>query len=314
MFAAFSFVIMMFNLPLPGGTTGHAVGVGIAAVVLGPWAAMVAVSIALLIQAVFFGDGGLTTLGANCLNMAIVGSGVAYGVYYLVAGQSALTARRRVIAAALAGYVAINVSALLTAVELGVQPLWFHSDDGVPLYAPYPLSIAIPAMMIGHLSVAGLAEAVVCGGLVAYLQKSNIDILKLTTSTPTDHQSPHQSGWLISRKLWAILGFLMVLSPIGLVASGVAWSEWGAADFGNPEMRQQIAHASGNQLLPVEVPAGLKSLAGVWSAPLVGYKVAVLPEYVAYVLSAVLGGGVVILASLFIGWFLRKLRTRSPTV
>jgi cobalt/nickel transport system permease protein len=243
-----------------------------------------------------------------------VGSGVAYGVYHLVAGQSALTARRRVIAAALAGYVAINVSALLTAVELGVQPLWFHSDDGVPLYAPYPLSIAIPAMMIGHLGVAGLAEAIVCGGLVAYLQKSNIDLLKLTTSSPNKLESPGENGWLISRKLWAILGLLMVLSPLGLVASGVAWSEWGAEDFVNPEIRQQIAHASGNQALPVEVPVDLKRLASVWSAPLADYTVAALPDYVAYVLSAVLGGGVVILSSLFIGWFIGKLRTRSPTV
>src|SRR5450755_3345709 len=77
-FSAFSFVVMMFNLPLPGGTTGHAVGMGIAAIVLGPWASILALSIALTIQAAFFGDGGITALGANCFNMAIVGSLVAY--------------------------------------------------------------------------------------------------------------------------------------------------------------------------------------------------------------------------------------------
>src|SRR6266702_2003296 len=59
-FAAFSFLIMMFNLPLPGGTTGHAVGVTIATIVLGPWAAILTVSTALLVQAIFFGDGGIT--------------------------------------------------------------------------------------------------------------------------------------------------------------------------------------------------------------------------------------------------------------
>ena len=57
LFAAFSFVVMMFNLPLPGGTTGHAVGMAVAAIVLGPWASILAISIALTIQAVFFGDG-----------------------------------------------------------------------------------------------------------------------------------------------------------------------------------------------------------------------------------------------------------------
>ena len=90
-FAAFSFVIMMFNLPLPGGTTGHAVGMGVAAIVLGPWGSMLAISVALLIQALFFGDGGVTAFGANCFNMAIVGSLVAYWVYRAISGRQALT-------------------------------------------------------------------------------------------------------------------------------------------------------------------------------------------------------------------------------
>src|SRR5512132_4403492 len=109
--AAFSFVIMMFNLPLPGGTTGHAVGVGLAAVVLGPWASMLAVSMALIIQAIFFGDGGITAIGANCFNMAVVGSGTAYVVYRLVSGKTPIESPRRVFAAGAAGYAAINVAA-----------------------------------------------------------------------------------------------------------------------------------------------------------------------------------------------------------
>src|SRR5215467_9456850 len=81
MFAAFSFVVMMFNIPLPGGTTGHAVGVTIAAIVLGPWGAIIAISVALFIQALFFGDGGITTFGANSFNMAVAGSLVSYVIY-----------------------------------------------------------------------------------------------------------------------------------------------------------------------------------------------------------------------------------------
>ena len=137
-FAAFSFLVMMINLPLPGGTTGHALGVAIASIVLGPWASILAISIALLIQALFFGDGGVTTLGANCFNMAIVGSLVAYLVYRLLAGRAAITAPRRVVAAALAGYTAINAAAFCAAVELGIQPLLFRDPSGAPLYAPYP--------------------------------------------------------------------------------------------------------------------------------------------------------------------------------
>ena len=70
--AAFSFVLMMFNIPLPGGTTGHAVGGTLLAIALGPWAAVIGISVVLLIQALFFGDGGLMAFGANCFNMAIV--------------------------------------------------------------------------------------------------------------------------------------------------------------------------------------------------------------------------------------------------
>src|SRR5580704_16991187 len=102
-FAAFSFVIMMFNLPLPGGTTGHAVGMGIASIVLGPWASIIAISVALAIQAVFFGDGGITAIGANCFNMAIAGSLVAYAVYRLLCRGAAIGSLRRVYAAGIAG-------------------------------------------------------------------------------------------------------------------------------------------------------------------------------------------------------------------
>ena len=66
--AAFSFVIMMFNVPIPGGSTGHAVGGVLVAILLGPWAAMIAITVALVIQALLFGDGGITAIGANCFN------------------------------------------------------------------------------------------------------------------------------------------------------------------------------------------------------------------------------------------------------
>src|SRR5215831_8413255 len=159
-FAAFSFVIMMFNLPLPGGTTGHALGITIATIVLGPSGAILSISIALTIQALFFGDGGISTLGANCFNMAIVGALIAYCSYRLIADGAPICAKRRVVAAAVAGYLAMNAAALAAAIEFGIQPSLFHDAAGTPLYAPYPLRIAIPAVMIGHLAFLGIAEAV----------------------------------------------------------------------------------------------------------------------------------------------------------
>ncbi len=73
--AAFSFLIMMFNVPIPGGTTGHAVGGVLVAILLGPWAACIAVTVALVVQALLFGDGGI-----HCAGCEFVQYGVRTGV------------------------------------------------------------------------------------------------------------------------------------------------------------------------------------------------------------------------------------------
>jgi cobalt/nickel transport system permease protein len=305
--AALSFVIMMFNLPLPGGTTGHAVGVAIATIILGPWASILAISIALSIQAVFFGDGGITTLGANCFNMAIVGSLVAYAVYRLAAGRAAITSSRRVVAAALAGYMAINASALCAAVEFGIQPLFFKDPNGAPLYAPYPLSIAIPAMMIGHLTFAGLAELVLSAGVVAYFQRTNPSLLKLTA--PGDLAAEEETAgagrqtiWRTVRPLWMGLALLMVLTPLGILAAGTAWGEWSARDFSSVQARQQMAMASRHTAPPAQPPRGLARLSSLWTAPFPQYAPSfVRRPAVGYALSAMFGSGAIILVSLAAG-------------
>jgi cobalt/nickel transport system permease protein len=312
--SAFCFVIMMFNIPLPGGTTGHAVGVGAATVVLGPWASMLAVSIALLIQAVFFGDGGITTLGANCFNMAIVGSLVAHLVYRVAAGRSAITSSRRVFAAGFAGYAAINVAALFTAGELGIQPIFFKDASGAPLYAPYALHIAIPAMMLGHLTFAGLAELFVSGGVVAYLQRTNPALLGQRPSIKVDQARPDPpSGWGTMRPLWIRLALLMLLTPLGILAAGTAWGEWSAKDFSDPQMRQQITTASGNVAPPSQQPQGLARLSSLWSAPFPQYA----PSFVhrpafGYVMSAVFGSGLILGSFLLIARLAERRDVGAP--
>jgi len=226
LFAAFSFVIMMFNLPLPGGTTGHAIGVGISTVVLGPCAAMLAISIALVIQALFFGDGGVTAIGANCFNMAVGGSLAAYLVYTAIAARSSPLSSRRVIGAGAAGYVACNLAAFLAAIELGIQPALYKDPSGTPLYCPYPLHIAIPAMMIGHITVAGLAELIVSAGLVAFLQKRDPQLLRTGSGRRSGISTPTHPQHKALRPLWFGLSVLMVLTPLGIPATGSAWGEW----------------------------------------------------------------------------------------
>jgi len=267
---------------------------------------MLAISIALVIQAVFFGDGGITAIGANCFNMAIAGSLVSYAVYRLVSGHSPIESPRRVVAAALSGYLAINFSALLAAIEFGIQPLLYHDASGSPLYAPYPLHIAIPAMMIGHLTVAGLAEMVVSAGVVAYLQRAEPLLLRKTApgallSRPGD--SEPSGTWSATKPLWIALAILMILTPLGILAAGSAWGEWSPEDFSNPAARQQIASASSSQLPPAQAPAGLQRMASFWTAPMPRYAPAFLksPGF-GYMLSAVSGTGLIILVFLFAGW------------
>ena len=176
--AAFSFVIMMFNVPIPGGSTGHAVGGVLVAILLGPWAAMIAITVALVIQALLFGDGGITAIGANCFNMAVVIPFVGYYAYTLIGGKAPTDSRRRVIAAFIAGYVGINVAAFLAGVEFGLQPHLCHTAAGQSLYCPYGLKIAVSAMAGEHLLVFGWVEALVTALVVKYLQKQAPELLR----------------------------------------------------------------------------------------------------------------------------------------
>ena len=315
-FSALSFIVMMFNLPLPGGTTGHAVGVATAAIVLGPWGAILSISMALIIQALLFGDGGITAIGANCFNMAIAGALVAYAVYRLIAGRAAIGAHRRVIAAGAAGYIAINVSALLAAIEFGLQPMLFHDAMGAPLYAPYPLRIAIPAMMIGHLTIAGLAETILAAGVVAYLQKADPELLEATApGAARPGASKVQASWRRTRPLWVSLGVLLALTPIGIVAAGSAWGEWSPADFANEAVRRQIARASGSVEPPASAPRGLRLLADVWTSPMPRYSAPFLRSAAfGYLLSAMTGAGLIILAWVFFSWLQRRVRNGAGGV
>lgn len=293
--AAFSFVVMMFNIPIPDGTTAHAVGGGLIAILLGPWAACIAVSVALLIQALFFGDGGLLAFPANAFNMAVVLPFVSYGVYRLLTRNTALTSSRRVWAGAVGAYVGLNASALVAAIEFGIQPDLFHTADGTPLYAPFHLSQTIPAMMFAHLIIAGVIEGVLTAGVVAYLQRANVPLLRINapevpltpaevTRTPV---SPLRAGLLT-------LGIMAVISPLGLLAPGGAFGEDAPEDL---DLAKYDLDA---------VPAGLKDYTDFWGNTLLpGYGDG---SWWQYILSAVIGIAVVAVLVGGLAWVLRRVR------
>ncbi|GAA2395998.1 cobalt transporter CbiM [Dactylosporangium salmoneum] len=293
--AAFSFVVMMFNIPIPDGTTAHAVGGGLIAILLGPWAACIAVSIALLIQALFFGDGGILAFPANAFNMAVVLPFVAYWTYRLLTRNASLTSGRRVWAGAVGAYVGLNASALAAAVEFGIQPDLFHKADGTPLYAPFHLSQTIPAMMLAHLIIAGVVEGALTGGVVAYLQRANVPLLRINApEVPLTDAEVQRRPVSPVRAALVTLGIMALISPLGLLAPGGAFGEDAPEDLDLAKYKLGA------------VPEGLQRYTDFWGRTL-------LPDYGGgswwqYILSAFIG--VVVVAAVVFGltWLIGRLR------
>ena len=214
--ASLSFLLMMFNVPIPGGTTAHAVGGVLLSILIGPYAASLALTVALLLQALLFGDGGILALGANIFNMAIAMPFVGYAVYHFFRKQNHETAGVLV-----GSYVGINVAAFLTAIELGIQPI-IATQGGEPLYNPYGLAVTIPAMMATHLTIAGAVE--VFFTYVIYRFVKQVAPQELYTPTSVNTTS-------FVKKIRYILIALVVLSPLGLLAEGTAFGEWSADEL-----------------------------------------------------------------------------------
>ena len=260
--AAFSFVVMMFNVPVIGGSTGHAVGATLIAIILGPWAAVIAISIALFIQAGLFGDGGITAIGANCFNMAVVAPFVGYYLFRLVAGDEP-SSGRRVLASGVAAYVALVAASIVAGFMFGIQPYLAHTASGQALYAPYKLGVAVPAMALEHLLFFGWVEAIVTMGVVAALAKSEPALLETKPAARP------------MRWLWAGLGVLILLTPIGALAPGTAWGEWGGG-----QLKAAIGYT----------PANLESLGGLWRSAMPGYATpGVSNALLGYLVAAIVG-------------------------
>lgn len=150
---AFCFVAMMIMLPLPGGTSAHVTGIALLALLFGVWTSFLSVSVVLLIQALLFGAGGVTALPVNALAMGLAGSAAARVAYRL------LRRLHEGFALVSAGWLSVNVSALLLALALGLQPVIAHTEEGQPLFFPFGLSVTLPAMMIPH-ALIGVGEGV----------------------------------------------------------------------------------------------------------------------------------------------------------
>lgn len=150
--AALSFVLMMVAIPIPGGSSVHASGICLLAVLFGVWAAFLAVSLVLLIQALLFGTGGITSLPLNALAMGLAGGAAAWCSF------RSLRRLNETAALAIAAWLSVMVPALLVALALGLQPLIASLPDGTPLFFPFGLSVTLPAVLVPH-ALLGVGEA-----------------------------------------------------------------------------------------------------------------------------------------------------------
>lgn len=160
------FVAQMLNFPIGGGTTGHLLGVALAAFLLGPWGALVIISVILVIQALIFGDGGLTAMGLNIMNMAVIGSLVAWGTIRI------FPKKHEKLAVPIAAWTSVFVASIFAAIELSTS---YSISGGI-----YGISatIAFPSML-GYHAVIGIGEGVITGAIVYYLAKVAPETLKM---------------------------------------------------------------------------------------------------------------------------------------
>ncbi len=174
--AAFVFAAQMLNFPIAGGTSGHFLGAALAAILLGPWVACVAMAVVISIQAFVFADGGITALGANILNMGVIG---ALLVGYLMLWTRDLLPKSRTVflgIAAVGAWTAVMAGALATSIELGLS-------------GTVPFATVLPAMLGVHALIA-IGEAVITVAAVGAVLALRPDLIAVRDLTPAETGFP----------------------------------------------------------------------------------------------------------------------------
>ncbi len=172
--AAGIFAIMSMNIPVPFGSSGHMVGAAMVAIIfMSPWAAVIVIALVLMIQGLFFGDGGITTMGANIINMGICGGFVGYygwrALYKPQMGSdgvlkgSGILGKHKWLSIGIASWVAIFLAAVLAALEMA-------------LAGTFPLGLGL-LYMGGFHAMIGIFEAIITVIVIASLEKVRPDLL-----------------------------------------------------------------------------------------------------------------------------------------
>ena len=220
---AFIFAAQMINFPVAGGTSGHLLGGTLAAVVLdSPWAGTLCIATVLIIQAVLFADGGITALGANILNMAVIGVWVGWILTQTLQRLFGGSKGRLPLAAGIAAAVSVVVAAIACAIELALS-------------GTASLAIVLPAMTGVHILI-GIGEGLITGGVLTYLATARPDLL------PGEQQQ--FKGWLVP-----VVSIFLIAGVLSLFAS--AWPD------GLEKVAENIGFINLGEKVRVTVPTPL---------------------------------------------------------
>lgn len=258
--SAFVFAAQMLNFPVVGGTSGHLIGAVLVAVLLGPSAAVVVMSSVLILQCLMFADGGITALGANMFNMAMVAPFVGYAVYKLVRQIMGTSERARFTAIAFASWISTVAASVACAGQLAAS--------GTAQW-----SVVFPAMAGVHMLI-GIGEAIITTFVVAAIMRLSPEM----TLALDAEQSPTHLRPLIGYGLVVSFGLVLFISPFA--------SNW-------PDGLEKVAEAIGFSGAAASAPLVPSPLAdygvpGIASSGVSTILAGVIGTLVAFALSFVL--------------------------
>lgn len=200
--AAFIFAAQAINFPVAGGTSGHLLGGTLAAIVLGPWAAVLVMTAVIGVQALLFQDGGLLVLGFNIVNMGVLTAFTGHFVFQLLKKALGPGRTSLLVAGAVGAWLSVMLGASATAVELAIS-------------GTSPLGVALPAMAGVH-ALIGFGEAIITVGALGFIYASRRDLLAMGAAAPAKATANWAAGGLVVALVVAALSPLASADPDGL--------------------------------------------------------------------------------------------------
>lgn len=200
--AAFIFAAQAINFPVAGGTSGHLLGGALAAIVLGPWAAVLVMTAVIGLQGLLFQDGGLLAMGWNIMNMGVLTAFTGYLVYNLIKRVAGQSSTGLIIAGIVGAWLSVEVGAIATALQLAIS-------------GTSPLNISLPAMVGVH-ALIGIGEALITVGALTLIASTRADLLEQGRKAGGALSAAWVTGGLLIALVVAVFSFAASGSPDGL--------------------------------------------------------------------------------------------------